>query len=58
MAVASEAVSSTCEVATACADRVANFDIILRQFVENNSGRAAASRDENKRLGKDFRDIA
>ena len=38
--------SSSREVATACADRVANFDSILRQFVENNSGRVAASRDE------------
>ena len=38
--------SSSREVATACADQVANFDIILRQFAENNFGRVAASRDD------------
>ena len=37
--------SSSREVAAACADQVANSDIILRQFVENNSGRVA-SRDD------------
>ena len=34
------------EVAAACADKVATFDIILRQFVENKSGRVAASHDD------------
>ena len=37
--------SSSREVAAACADQVANSDVILRQFVENNSGRVA-SRDD------------
>ena len=37
--------SSSREVAAVCADQVANFDIILRQFVENNSDRVA-SRDD------------
>ena len=37
--------SSSCEVATACADQEANFDIILRQFVENKSGRVALRDD-------------
>ena len=37
--------SSSGEVAAACADQVANLDIIVRQFVENNSGRVA-SRDD------------
>ena len=46
MAKISATASSSREVATACADQVANFDIILRQFVENNSGRVAASRDD------------
>ena len=34
--------SSSRELAAACADQVANFDIILRQFVENISGRVAS----------------
>ena len=42
----SEAVSSAREVATACADQLANLDVILRQFTENNSGGTAASRDD------------
>eukprot|EP00904_Undaria_pinnatifida_P001064 jgi/Undpi1/10959/HiC_scaffold_30.g13260.m1 len=46
MAKISATASSSREVATACADQVANFDIILRQFVENNSGRVAAARDD------------
>ena len=46
IAVVSEAVSSAREVTTACADRFANLDVILRQFIENNSGRTAASRDD------------
>lgn len=33
------------EIATACADQVANFHVVLRQFVENSSGRVTASRD-------------
>ena len=37
--------SSSREVATTCADHVANFDIILCQFVENISHRVA-SRDD------------
>ena len=37
---------SSREVATVYADQVDNSDIILRQFVENNSGRIAASRDD------------
>ena len=37
--------SSSREVAAACANQVANLDIIVRQFVENNSGRVA-SRDD------------
>ena len=46
MAKISATASSSREVATACADQVANFDSILRQFVENKSGRVTASRDE------------
>ena len=42
----SATVSSSREVATACVDQVENFNIILRQFVENNSGRVAAFRDD------------
>ena len=41
----SASTSSAREVAAACAEQVANFDIFLRQFVENNSGRVA-SRDD------------
>ena len=41
----SAATSSSREVAAACADQVANFDIIPRQFVKNNPGRVA-SRDD------------
>ena len=37
--------SSSREVAAACADQVANFDIVLRHFVENNSGRRASRND-------------
>ena len=43
--------SSSREVAAACANQVANFDIILRQFVENNSGRVA-SRDDGDAQGR------
>ena len=39
-------VSSSREAANAYADQVANFDLVLRQFVENNSGRVAASSDD------------
>ena len=38
-------VPSSREVATACADQMANFDVVVRQFVENNSGLVATSRD-------------
>ena len=34
--------SSFRQVAAACADQVASFDIVLRQFVENNYGRVAS----------------
>ena len=37
--------SSSHEIAAACADQVANSDFILRQFVENNSGRVACRDD-------------
>ena len=37
--------SSTREAADACTDQVANLDIMVRQFMENNSGRVA-SRDD------------
>ena len=37
--------SSSREAAAACADQVANLDIMVRQFVKNNSGRVA-SRDD------------
>ena len=33
------------EAATACDDQVTNVDIIVRQFVENNSGRVASQDD-------------
>ena len=46
IAVVSETVSFAREVATACVDHVANLDVILRQFIENNSGRTAASRND------------
>ena len=32
-------------MATACADHVASFDAVSRQFVENNFGRVDVSRD-------------
>ena len=37
--------SSSREAAAACTDQVANLDIMVRQFMENNSGRVA-SRDD------------
>ena len=39
--------SSSREVAAAGADQVANFDFILRQLMENNSGRVASRDDGN-----------
>ena len=39
--------SSSREAAAACADQVANLDIMVRQFVENNSGRGASRDDDD-----------
>ena len=39
--------SSSREAADACTDQVANLDIMVRQFMENNSGRVA-SRDDGE----------
>ena len=43
--------SSSREAAAACADQVANLDIIVRQFVENNSGRVASQLTATLRNG-------
>ena len=39
--------SSPREAAAACTDQVANFDIMARQFIENNTGRVASRNDSD-----------
>ena len=43
--------SSSREAAAACADQVSNLDIMVRQFMENNSGRVASRTTATLRNG-------